>query len=322
MTRELIGTTLGKYNIVARLGGGGMGTVYKAHQPRLDRYVAIKVLHDHLALETDFVVRFEREATAIARLNHPNIVKIFDFDADDGLYYMVMEYAPGPTLKAELQTRTQSKNPLNFIQSSQIALELLKAVGYAHTNGVVHRDLKPSNVLLGENGQVVLTDFGLAYIVGGAQLTTEGSTSGTPEYMSPEQARGQRGDERSDLYSLGIMLYEMTTGVLPFEGETRFATIMSQISVEPVPPTLHEPDLPTAVEGVILTALQKDPAQRFQSAEEMAGALEKALGSGYKISVPLAVMAASPEVGADAESQASSSSSAQRPYRGLFAFRE
>lgn len=320
---EMIGTTLGKYHLVARLGGGGMGTVFKAHQPRLERYVAIKVLHTHLAQDVEFVSRFEREAAAIARLSHPNIVKIYDFDAEDGQYYMVMEYLQGPTLKAELSNRQQNHQPLNFVEAVQIILPLLKAVGYAHANGVVHRDIKPSNVILTSEGQIVLTDFGLAYIVGGLQLTDTGSTSGTPEYMSPEQAKGQRGDERSDLYSLGVMLYEMATGRLPFQGETRFATVLKHIQEEPQPPSQLNAELPSALEGVILTALQKDAAERFQTAEEMYTALEQALGSSYRAAEPLAVTAPLAEMDAIGESTVGEhTSTSQRPYRGLFAFRE
>ncbi|MBN1955416.1 MAG: protein kinase [Anaerolineae bacterium] len=321
--KDLAGATLGKYSIVSRLGYGGMATVYRAHQPHLDRYVAIKVLHSHLAEEANFVTRFEREAEAVARLNHTNVVKIYDFDADDGLYFMVMELIQGPTLKAELRARREERRAFTAQEIGKIALPLAQAVGYAHAHDVVHRDLKPSNVMLTDKGRVVLTDFGLAYILGGSQLTATSSTSGTPEYMSPEQVKGERADERSDIYALGVIFYEMAAGRLPFEGETRFATMMAHVTTEPKPPSLFNPDLPPAVEAVILNAMKKDRGERYPSAGEMAAELHKALEQMQVTETPVALLASVPEAAAITESDVlGEGAQAPRPYRGLFAFRE
>jgi len=322
--REMLGTTLGKYSLVSLLGKGGMANVYKAHQPRLDRYVAIKVLHAHLSEEPDFVGRFEREATAVARLNHPSIVKIYDFDAEDGLYYMVMELVDGPTLQRELEMRAKQQQPLMLSEIGQIALETLSAVSYAHRHGVVHRDLKPGNVMLTGEGRVVVTDFGLAHIVGGPHFTRVGTTSGTPEYMSPEQAQGNPGDERSDIYSLGVMLYEMTSGQVPFDGETPLAILKGHISNVPTPPTQFSAELPPEIEGVILTALAKDPAERYSSIDEMRTALSTALHLADQSAEPLAVLAPArvAESGLAGRTPLTTDLRGSRPYRGLFAFRE
>lgn len=321
--QSMIGKTLGKYSISARLGGGGMGTVYKAHQPRLDRYVAIKILHSHLAEETSFVSRFEREAVAMARLNHPNIVKIFDFNAEDGVYYMVMELLQGPTLDAEIEARREQQKDFSSREILKLGLSLSDALGYAHTNGVVHRDLKPSNIILTTDGRVVLTDFGLARLLDISQLTAPGVTTGTPAYMSPEQAKGEYATERSDIYSLGVILYELAARRLPFIGETLFSVILDQISTEPVPPRHFNPDLPPLLEGVILTAMQKSPEDRYPGAEDLAAALKEAVGASQLSMTPFPVFAPASDLdSAIAGDETPSSVTPVRPYRGLFAFRE
>ena len=271
------GETIGKYRIIERLGRGGMADVYKAYQPGLDRYVAIKVLHSFLAEEEDFVGRFEREATAVAKLRHPNIVQVIDFDHERDLYYMVMEFIDGPTLKAELRERSRMGQPFDPKETARILTAIGNAVDYAHRRGMVHRDLKPANIMFTSEGQPVLTDFGIAKIVGATRYTVTGAVSGTPAYMSPEQGQGERGDERSDIYSLGVILYEMVTGRVPFDADTPFAIIMKHIN-DPLPlPRQVYPQLPESVERVILKTLSKNPNDRYQTAGEMAQALQQAL---------------------------------------------
>jgi tRNA A-37 threonylcarbamoyl transferase component Bud32 len=278
MSSDLVGKTIGKYRIVARLGRGGMAEVYKGYQPGLDRYVAVKVLHSHLADEEDFIGRFEREATAVARLRHPNIVQVYDFDVEGSTYYMVMEFVEGPTLKAELKERSMKGQIFSLPEISRIFSALASAIDYAHSRGMVHRDLKPANVMFTAEGQVVLTDFGIARIMGATRYTMTGAISGTPAYMSPEQGQGERGDERSDIYSLGVILYEMVTGRVPFDADTPFAIIMKHIN-DPLPlPTTVNSAVPEVVERIILKAMSKNPADRYQSAGEMAKALRDALG--------------------------------------------
>jgi tRNA A-37 threonylcarbamoyl transferase component Bud32 len=274
---ELVGKTIGKYRIMERLGRGGMAEVYKAYQPGLDRYVAIKVLHSFLAEEEDFVGRFEREATAVAKLRHSNIVQVIDFDHESDLYYMVMEFIDGPTLKAELSERSRMGQPFDFKETARILTAIANAVDYAHRRGMVHRDLKPANIMFTSEGQPVLTDFGIAKIVGAKRFTVTGAVSGTPAYMSPEQGQGERGDERSDIYSLGVILYEMVTGRVPFDADTPFAIIMKHIK-DPLPlPRQVYSQVPEPVERVILKTLSKNPDDRYQTAGEMARALQQAL---------------------------------------------
>jgi hypothetical protein len=294
---ELVGKTVGKYRIVARLGRGGMAEVYKAFQPGLDRYVAIKVMHAFMVSDEGFVHRFEREALNTGRLRHPNIVQALDFDREGEMYYMVMEYIDGPTLKNEIKARQAVNKPFTLPEIARIFVALGSALDYAHGHGMVHRDLKPANVMINEQGQVVLTDFGIARMVGATQYTATGALSGTPAYMSPEQGQGERGDERSDIYALGIMLYEMVTGAVPYDADTPFAVIMKHIS-EPLPmPSRVNPTLPEVVERVILKAMSKEPADRYQTAGAMAQALRQAidLPPGAEFA-PLPVVAQTPKL--------------------------
>jgi hypothetical protein len=296
---DLVGMNLGKYRVVARLGRGGMAEVYKAYQPGLNRYVAIKVLHGHLADDEDFIGRFEREATAVAHLRHPHIVQVYDFDMEGGLYYMVMEFVEGPTLKAELKERSVKGQIFTLAETARIITALASAIDYAHARGMVHRDLKPANVMFTSEGQVVLTDFGIARIVGATRYTLTGAISGTPAYMSPEQGQGQRGDERSDIYSLGVVLYEMVTGRVPFDADTPFAIIMKHIN-DPLPlPTTVNPDIPAEVERVILKAMSKNPDDRYQTAGGMVKALREAVGVTADQTIaamPIATIAPTPRV--------------------------
>jgi len=294
---DLVGKTVGKYRIVARLGRGGMAEVYKAYQPGLDRYVGIKVLHAHLVDDKDFIGRFEREALAVGKLRHPNIVQALDFDREGDMYFMAMEFIDGPTLKDELKARRAENKPFSLKEISRIFSALCSAIDYAHSRNMVHRDLKPANVMINQEGQVVLTDFGIARILGATQYTQTGALSGTPAYMSPEQGQGERGDERSDIYSLGVMLYEMVTGVVPYDGDTPFAVIMKHIS-EPLPlPTRLNPNIPESIERVILKAMSKSPEDRYQTAGEMARALRDAIGvAPGEESLPLTIVAPKPEI--------------------------
>ncbi|NJN97435.1 MAG: serine/threonine protein kinase [Anaerolineales bacterium] len=294
---NLVGKSLGKYRIVARLGRGGMAEVYKAFQPGLNRYVSIKVLHSHMVEEENFVARFEREALAIGKLRHPNIVQAFDFDREDDISFMAMEFIDGPTLKDELQARQEAGKPYSLKEIARVFIPLCSAIDYAHARQMIHRDLKPANVMINQQGQIVLTDFGITRIIGGTQYTQTGALSGTPAYMSPEQGQGQHGDERSDIYSLGVMLYEMVTGAVPFDADTPFVVILKHISEPVPPPSKLVPDLPQSIEQIVLKAMSKEPADRYQRAGELAVALREATGlaSGEEY-LPLPVIALRPQI--------------------------
>lgn len=269
---DLIGQTLGGYQVIRQVGKGGMATVYKAYQPSLDRYVALKVMPAYYAQQDEaFLKRFQREARAIAKLRHPNILIVLDFGEQEGITYIVMEYVDAGTLNDRLG------QPLPMDEIAVIIDGVAGALDYAHDQGIIHRDVKPSNVLLPKPDWPLLTDFGLAKIVGGSKLTTSGMMAGTPAYVSPEQGRGDRVDNRTDVYSLGIVLYEMATGVVPFSAETPMAVVVKHI-IEPLPlPRSKNPELPESVERVILKSLVKNPEDRFQRAGDMADALRKAV---------------------------------------------
>lgn len=274
---DMTGKTLGKYRIVERLGRGGMAEVYKAYQPGLDRYVAIKLMHGYLAEDPDFVGRFQREAKAIAALHHPHIVQMHDFDIEGDVYYMVQEYVEGGTLKSRLQEARSQRQTIPIQETVRILTAICDAVDYAHQQGRIHRDIKPDNILFDARNRPVLTDFGIASIIGGTRFTATGAMVGTPAYMSPEQGKGYPGDERSDVYSLGVVLYEMVTGRIPFDADTPFAVVLKHVN-EPLPmPRVLNPDVPYGVERVILKALAKDPADRYQRANELSQALQEAL---------------------------------------------
>lgn len=275
---DLTGKALGKYYIVSRLGRGGMAEVYRAYQSGLARYVAVKVIHSHLAENPDFIERFEWEALAVAQLRHPNIVQIYDFDLAETLYYMVMEFIDGPTLEQELRTRREKESPLTMAEIVRIFTPLGNAIDYAHRRGMVHRDLKPANVMFNAAGEVILTDFGIVRLLAASGFTQAGSITGTPAYMSPEQAQGETVDGRSDQYSLGVMLYEMVVGRLPFEGENPPAMMLKQITQPPPRPCSLNPAVPEAVETVILRALEKSPADRYPAVSDLIEALHRVVG--------------------------------------------
>jgi serine/threonine protein kinase len=294
---RLIGQTLGKYRVTEHLGSGGMSEVYKAYQPGLDRYVAIKVLHSFLAQEEDFLTRFQREAKFAAMLRHPNIIQVYDFDYDEGTsaYYMVMEYINGANLKTRLQEMAKRSEMVPLGESIRIVTAIANALDYAHQRGMVHRDIKPANIMFNEDSEPILTDFGIAKMVDVAGLTASGAMVGTPAYMAPEQGMGQAGDERSDIYSLGVVLYQLTTGHRPFDADTPLGVALKHINAPLPPPVVVNPDLPKSIEVVTLKALAKDPDKRYQTAKEFATALKKAAaGESIELSTSELLAATAP----------------------------
>jgi serine/threonine protein kinase len=273
---SLEGRNLGKYRVLEPLGRGGMARVYRAYHPQLDRYVAIKVLRSDLVEEEEFLVRFQREARAVAALRHPNIVQAFDFDTQGDIYYMVMELLEGDTLRTRLNDYRARGERMPLGEGVRVLRDTLAGLAYAHCESMVHRDVKPANILLTSRGQAVLTDFGIAQIIGGTRYTVHGALMGTLAYMSPEQGLEGQCDARSDLYSLGIVFYEMLTGNPPFDAETPLAILMKHVNDPLPPPRKDEPAIPKPFERVVLKVLSKRPQYRYQSAEEMADALHKA----------------------------------------------
>ncbi|HKZ82264.1 MAG TPA: ABC transporter substrate-binding protein [Anaerolineae bacterium] len=274
---DLSGTTLGKYQLIERLGRGGMADVYKGYQPGLDRYIAVKVLHPHLSEDPDFITRFRREAKSVADLRHPHIVQVFDFDIQGENYYMVMEYVEGgKTLKQMLQELAAKGERLPLDRTLDVVASLADALAYAHGLGMIHRDIKPANVLLPSLERPVLSDFGIARLIGETGLTGSGVMIGTPAYMSPEQGRGERGEARSDIYALGIVLYEMLTGRPPYDADTPYAVILKHINDPLVPPRAVIGALPEAVERIVLRCLAKNPEDRFASMGDLRNALRSA----------------------------------------------
>ena len=274
----LIGKTIGRYRITEHLGRGGMAEVYKAYQPSLDRYVAIKVMHSFLADDKDFLTRFEREAKVVATLRHPNIVQVHDFDVAEGMYYMVMEYIDGATLKAMLEQMQERGEWMGLDDAVRIILSVGSALRYAHERKMVHRDIKPANVMITSDGHVILTDFGIAKIMSTTGMTASGAMVGTPSYMSPEQGMGEPGDERSDIYALSVMLYQLAVGRLPYDADTPLAVVLKHIN-DPLPlPRALKPDLPEAIERVILKGLAKSRDDRFQTVEDLMTDLRAATG--------------------------------------------
>ena len=268
------GSSLGRYRIIEQLGRGGMATVFRCHDPNLDRFVAVKVLPSYHTEDPTFVGRFAQEAQTIARLNHPNILQIYDFGDDKGYTYIVSELVRGGDLQDRLTGEAMSVDDvLEYITP------LADALDYAHGEGILHRDLKPANVLINEAGQPILADFSLARMLESSTRFTQAQQAiGTPEYMAPEQAMGAESDHRADLYSVGIMLYQMLLGQTPFQADTPAATLMAHIH-RPLPlPTLIKPDLDTRVEMTLSKALAKEPIDRFQTATEMIEALEAVAG--------------------------------------------
>lgn len=262
----LINRTLDKrYTILERIGGGGMADVYRAHDKLLDRSVAVKVLRSQFTSDEEFVSRFRREAQAAARLSHPNIVNIYDVGCDEDIYYIVMEYISGETLKERIQRAGQ----LSIESAVRIALEIAEALENAHQNGLVHCDIKPHNILTTKAGRIKVTDFGIAKAVTSATMTHTGTIIGSVHYFSPEQAKGAAVGAKSDIYSLGVVMYEMLTGTVPFNGETPISIALKHLQEEPRPLRESNPDVPPLVEAIVLKAMAKEPDQRFNDISEM-----------------------------------------------------
>ncbi len=270
METRLLG---GRYQLERQVGGGGMAIVYRARDLVLNRQVAVKVLRPQFGSDEDFINRFRREAQAVASLSHPNVVSVYDVGQDDDTHYIVMEYIEGSTLKDMINAR----GALPVDEAVWIALQVCDALDHAHQNKIIHRDIKPHNILIGKNHRVKVTDFGIARAVTSATITHTGSVLGSVHYFSPEQARGGITAEKSDIYSLGIVLYEMVTGQVPFSGESPISVALKHLQ-DPLPePRQINPRIPQSVENVILKALVKDPALRYHSAADMLADLDTCL---------------------------------------------
>jgi serine/threonine protein kinase/beta-lactam-binding protein with PASTA domain len=270
----MIGHELGgRYQVIERIGGGGMALVYRAHDILLNRNVAIKVLRSQFVHDEEFIRRFRREAQSAASLSHPNVVSIYDVGQEDEIHYIVMEYVEGKNLNEIIKERA----PLQVDESVRIASQICDALDHAHQNQIIHRDIKPHNILIGRNGRVKVTDFGIARAVTSTTITQTGSVVGSVHYFSPEHAKGVTTGEKSDLYSLGIVLYQMLTGSLPFLGESPISVALKHLQEEFEEPKLLNPLIPQSVENVILRSMRKNPEERYQSAKQMLQDLESCL---------------------------------------------
>lgn len=272
---NLEGKLLGnRYEIIEKIGNGGMATVYKATDKVLKRNVAVKILRDEFTTDDEFIKRFEVEAQSAARLTHPNIVSIYDVGVDGNLYYIVMELIQGKTLKEII---VKEKGPLPWKWSINVSIQIASALEMAHRNNIIHRDIKPHNIIITEDGVAKVTDFGIAKAVSNSTITAFGTTIGSVHYFSPEHARGGFTDAKSDLYSLGVVMYEMVTGRVPFDADTPVSIALKHMQEEPVEPIELNPNLPIAVNKIIMRALQKDTTLRYQTASEMLVDLKKSL---------------------------------------------
>ncbi len=280
---DLTGTTIGKFEIVQKLGEGGMADVYKAFQPSLNRHVAIKVIHRHLAQQEQFLSRFRREAQAVASLRHPNIVQVHDFDVFEEQPYMVMEFIDGPSLSQRMRMRQANKQPWSIQEVLGVMSDVGGALAYAHKHEMIHRDIKPANVMCDPGGRYILTDFGLAKMLSGPSHTVTGTVMGTPAYMSPEQCQGKPGDESADIYSLGIVLFELATGQLPFDSDSQLGFLMKHVNEPPPPPNSIKPDLPSWMTIAIMRALEKDEDDRYPTVDAL---LDDILPNRDTITIP------------------------------------
>jgi serine/threonine protein kinase len=268
------GQTIGSYQIAEEIGQGGMAVVYRAYQPQLERWVAIKVLQATGTSGKEFLARFRREARAVAALRHPNILTIYDYGEEGGIAYIVMEYVPGGTLKDCLG------QPMEWPDAATLVIPVGRALSYAHSQGIVHRDVKPANVFLARPNWPLLGDFGLVKLVGGQRgITRPGVSIGTPAYFSPEQAAGEDVDHRSDIYSLGIILYELLTGRLPFVADSPVETMLRRLHEPPTPPRCLNPRIAPQLEAIILQALACDPATRYPTMEALVNDLSRVPGA-------------------------------------------
>ncbi len=264
-TADTIPLQLGHYKILSQIGKGGMGDIYKAVQEPLNRIVALKVLPPKLSRDAEFAKRFETEARAISLLQHQNIVNIYEYGEEDGLKYFAMQFVDG----IDLSKRIAEHRIIPISEIIDFTKQIGRALRYAHSCNIIHRDIKPGNVLIDKNGVVRLTDFGIAKIFSGTDITMTGSAVGTPEYMSPEQAQGNKLDAQTDLYSLGIVIYEMLTRKPPFCGSNPMSVAYKQVHEIPDPPSLKRKDTPRRLEMIVLKALKKDKKERYSSVEEL-----------------------------------------------------
>ena len=272
---NLEGKLLGnRYEMIEKIGNGGMATVYRATDKILKRDVAVKILRDEFTTDEEFIKRFEVEAQSAARLTHPNIVSIYDVGVEDNLHYIVMELIQGKTLKEII---IEERGPLPWKWSVNVAIQIASALEMAHKNNIVHRDIKPHNIIITEDGIAKVTDFGIAKAVSNSTITAFGTTIGSVHYFSPEHARGGFTDAKSDLYSLGVVMYEMVTGKVPFDADTPVSVALKHMQEEPEEPIEVNPNVPVAVNKIIMKAMQKDTTLRYQSATEMLRDLRKAL---------------------------------------------
>ncbi len=273
-----IGRTLsGRYRIESLLGQGGMSAVYKASDPNLKRVVAVKLIHSHLSTDPSFVQRFESEAAAAASLRHPNIVQVYDFNNDSGVYYMVMEFIPGETLHDRLKRLAENNRKLSMAEALKFTLNISDSMAYAHRRGMVHRDIKPANIMLDVQGQAILMDFGIVKIIGGDSHTSTGAVVGTASYMPPETIRGETADHRSDIYSLGVTLFEMLSGRPPFVADSAMTLMMMHVN-NPVPDVRNfRPDVHPEVAATLERCLAKNREERYQSAGELSAHLKRVI---------------------------------------------
>ena len=271
---DLEGKVIGnRYEIIKKIGVGGMATVYKAKCNILKRYVAVKVLRDEFTTDEEFIKRFNTEAQAAASLTHPNIVSIYDVGHEDNIYYIVMELVQGKTLKDIIN----EDGALPWKWALNVSIQVASALEMAHKNNIVHRDIKPHNIIITEDGIAKVTDFGIAKAVSNSTITAFGTTIGSVHYFSPEHARGGYTDAKSDLYSLGVVMYEMLTGRVPFDADTPVSVALKHMQEKPVEPMKLNPTIPYAVNKIIMKAMEKDPNERYQSATEMLKDLSLAL---------------------------------------------
>jgi len=275
MMEDWTGRTIGGYRIADEIGRGGMAVVYRAHQPQLERWVAVKVLHSGEADEAEFLERFRREAKAIAALRHPNILTIHDYGERYGAAYIVMEYVPGGTLKERLTGKAS-----DWADVAPLVIAVGSALEHAHSQGIIHRDVKPANILLAGSDWPLLADFGLAKLVGaGRGITQPGTSLGTPNYFSPEQAAGEPTDQRTDVYGLGLVTYEMLTGCVPLLSDSSMETLLRRMTQAVIPPRELSPDVPSELDAALTRALRREPSARYPTMTEFLSDLRRVPGA-------------------------------------------